>query len=46
MHGEDREEAIDLHQKIDTAMKTGDVVAVKAAADELKELLFFVEGRN
>jgi len=46
MHAEDREEAIDLHEKIDAAMASGDAAALRQAADALKELLFFVEGRN
>ncbi len=46
MHAEDREEAIDLHEKIDTARASGDVAALKEAAGALKEFLFFVEGRN
>jgi molecular chaperone DnaK (HSP70) len=46
MHAEDREEAIDLHEKIDAAMAAGDAAALKEAAGALKELLFFVEGQN
>jgi molecular chaperone DnaK (HSP70) len=46
MHAEDREEAIDLHEKIDTAMASGDAAALKGATAALKELLFFVEGQN
>src|SRR5437773_2130984 len=46
MHAEDREEAIDLHEKIDTAAASGDVAALKEASGALKELLFFVEGQN
>jgi DNA-binding FadR family transcriptional regulator len=46
MHAEDREEAIDLHEKIDAAMASGDAAALKEAAGALKELLFFVEGQN
>jgi molecular chaperone DnaK len=46
MHAEDREEAIDLHEKIDTAMASGDAAALQEATGALKELLFFVEGRN
>jgi hypothetical protein len=46
MHAEDREEAIDLHEKIDTAIASGDQAARKEAAAALKELLFFVEGQN
>jgi molecular chaperone DnaK (HSP70) len=46
MHAEDREEAIDLHEKIDTAIASGDQAALKEASAALKELLFFVEGQN
>ena len=46
MHGEDREEAIGLHEKIDAAMASGDAAALKEATGALKELLFFVEGQN
>jgi len=46
MHAEDREEAIDLHEKIDMAMASGDRAALKEAAAALKELLFFVEGQS
>jgi hypothetical protein len=46
MHAEDREEAIDLHEKIDTALSSGDAAALREAADALRELLFFVEGQN
>ena len=44
MHAEDQEEAIDLHEKIETAIASRDVKEVTAACEELKELLFFVEG--
>src|SRR5438034_7131904 len=37
MHAEDREEAIDLHEKIDTAAASGDVAALKEASGALKE---------
>jgi molecular chaperone DnaK (HSP70) len=46
MHAEDREEAIDLHEKIDTAAASGDAAALKEATGALKELLFFVEGQH
>jgi molecular chaperone DnaK (HSP70) len=46
MHAEDREEAIDLHERIDAATTSGDAAALQEAAGALKELLFFVEGRN
>ncbi len=44
MHPEDREEAIDLHDKIDGALASGDRAALQQATRALKELLFFVEG--
>jgi len=46
MHAEDREEAIDLHEKIETAIASGDAAALKESIAALKELLFFVEGGN
>lgn len=46
MHAEDREEAIDVHERIDAATTSGDAAALKEAAGALKELLFFVEGQN
>jgi molecular chaperone DnaK (HSP70) len=46
MHAEDREEAIDLHQKIATALASSDSAALQDATAALKELLFFVEGQN
>jgi len=46
MHAEDREEAIDLHEKIDVALASGDAAALKEATGALKELLFFVEGQH
>ena len=46
MHAEDREEAIGLHEKIASAAASGDAAALKDAAAELKELLFFVEGQS
>jgi molecular chaperone DnaK (HSP70) len=44
MHTEDQEEAIDLHEKIESAIATRDVKEVTGACEELKELLFFVGG--
>jgi molecular chaperone DnaK (HSP70) len=44
MHAEDREEAIDLHEKIESARASGDAAALQEAAGALKELLFFIEG--
>ena len=46
MHGEDREEAIALHETIEAALASGDSEALAQASRELKELLFFVEGRG
>ena len=46
MHAEDREEAIDLHEKIDMATASGDRAALQEATGALKELLFFVEGQS
>jgi molecular chaperone DnaK (HSP70) len=46
MHSEDREEAIDLHEKIDAALQSGDAGALREASKALKELLFFVEGQG
>ena len=44
MHAEDREEAIDLHEKIEAAIESRDSVALRETSQALKELLFFVEG--
>lgn len=46
MHGDDREEAINLHEKIEAAAQDGDTQALGEAVRELKELLFFIEGRR
>jgi molecular chaperone DnaK len=45
MHEEDREEAIDLNAQVESAIDANDAAALKQAAHELGELLFFVEGR-
>jgi molecular chaperone DnaK len=45
MHSEDREEAIDLHEKIGEAIEIGDGAALAEASRALRELLFFMEGR-
>ena len=45
VHEEDREEVIDLNQAIETSMKEHDAAALKQAMDDLRELLFFVEGQ-
>jgi molecular chaperone DnaK len=46
LHEEDREEAIDLNAQIESAIDGKDAIALKQAAHELRELLFFVEGRS
>jgi molecular chaperone DnaK (HSP70) len=45
LHLEDREEAIELHERIHAAIRSNDAGALKKASAELRELLFFVEGR-
>ena len=45
MHMEDREEAINLHEKIEDAIEAGDRDLLTEASRGLKELLFFMEGR-
>jgi molecular chaperone DnaK (HSP70) len=46
MHEEDREEAIDLNAQIESAINAGDAAVLKQSARDLRELLFFVEGRT
>jgi molecular chaperone DnaK (HSP70) len=45
MHEEDREEAIDLHERIEEAVQSGDSEALAKASRALTELLFFMEGQ-
>jgi molecular chaperone DnaK (HSP70) len=45
VHEEDKEEMIDLHEQIEQAIERGDADALSAATEELKELLFFLEGK-
>lgn len=45
MHGDDREEAIALIELIHESGELGDTTALSAHVSELKEILFFVEGR-
>ena len=45
MHAEDREEAIDLHEKIGAAIESGNAAMLADASRALTELLFFMEGR-
>jgi DNA-binding FadR family transcriptional regulator len=44
MHPEDKEEAIELHERIQTAIAANDPEGLKKATTALRELLFFVEG--
>jgi molecular chaperone DnaK (HSP70) len=45
LHPDDREEAIDLHEKIEIAIGTGDAAALAQASKTLRELLFFMESK-
>ncbi|MBW1962394.1 MAG: Hsp70 family protein [Deltaproteobacteria bacterium] len=45
MHDEDREEAINLHEQIESALTSRDVGILTASSEALSELLFFVEGK-
>jgi molecular chaperone DnaK (HSP70) len=44
MHPEDKEEAIELHERIQAAIAAKDLEGLKKATAALRELLFFVEG--
>jgi molecular chaperone DnaK len=46
MHPEDREEAIGLHERMETALNLGDHDELRDASHALGELLFFVEGQR
>jgi hypothetical protein len=46
MHAEDREAAIELHEKIEAAIDAGSASALQEASRVLEELLFFVEGQR
>jgi len=45
MHPDDKEEAIGLHESIETAIDAGDPATLEKAIKDLGELLFFVEGQ-
>ena len=45
MHADDREEAANLHEKIQAAVDACDSAALRNASKALRELLFFVEGQ-
>jgi molecular chaperone DnaK (HSP70) len=46
MHAEDREDAIDIHERIEAAIEAGDTEELGAASRALRELLFFMEGQT
>ena len=45
VHDEDKEDLINLHEKIEQALTDGDMKELTSATEELKELLFFIEGK-
>ena len=45
VHDEDKEELIDLHTQMEEAIRHYDDESLRASVDELRELLFFIEGR-
>jgi molecular chaperone DnaK len=46
MHEDDRDEVVDLQQKIETGIAARDERAVKDATQQLSDLLFFAEGKG
>ena len=46
MHAEDREEAIELHDRIEAAIAAANTTALREASRALEELLFFIEGQQ
>jgi DNA-binding FadR family transcriptional regulator len=44
MHSEYKEQATELHERIQAAISSNDPEALKTATTALRELLFFVEG--
>jgi len=45
MHPDDREDAIGLHEKISASIESGDEAGLAEASKELREMLFFLEGK-
>ncbi len=45
MHADDRDEAIELHERITQALEDHDLPALRDAMEELREIVFFVEGK-
>jgi hypothetical protein len=46
IHEEDREEAIDLNRAIEEAIERHDGTTLLQAVHGLREMLFFIEGRQ
>jgi len=45
VHDEDKEEIVDLHDRIQEAIEIRDIPSLSGAVKQLRELLFFIEGR-
>ena len=45
IHEDDREEVIDLNQALESAIEVQDSAALEKALHDMRELLFFIEGR-
>jgi len=45
MHDEDKKEAINIHEQIESAIASRDTEALSEACEALNELLFFIEGK-
>jgi molecular chaperone DnaK (HSP70) len=45
MHPDDVEEAVSLHERMASALVSGDAALLEQASKELRELLFFLEGK-
>ena len=45
VHDEDKEEIINLHEQIEDAIARQDMESLSGLTEELKELLFFIEGK-
>ena len=45
MHADDREDAINLNEAMESAIAQGDPIALTEAIRAVKELLFFMEGK-
>ena len=45
VHDDDKEELMDLHERIETAIARADSETLSAALNELREILFFIEGK-